>query len=145
MAHTSSAIQTAPIIYINGYPGVGKQTIARELMSILPYPVKLLDNHLLIDPVAALLDRSSPEYYPLQQRVRSTLLSAIAQSSELLNTLSLLINNRQANSAPLLPENMKMWRLVVALNLSRFGSVAAKRNTCDELRAIIENRAERPS
>ncbi|KAL8860484.1 MAG: hypothetical protein Q9178_003143 [Gyalolechia marmorata] len=57
-----------PFVYINGYPGVGKYTIAKELAQMLPN-AKLLDNHLFIDPVAAVYDRSMPEYQGLRKLV----------------------------------------------------------------------------
>ncbi|KAL8736683.1 MAG: hypothetical protein Q9166_000049 [cf. Caloplaca sp. 2 TL-2023] len=71
-----------PFVYINGYPGVGKYTIAKELMKILPN-AKLLDNHLLIDPVAAVYDRSMPEYQGLRTLVRQGILNVIATSHSL--------------------------------------------------------------
>ena len=88
----------ASFIYINGYPGVGKLTIAKELLNLLPSPAKLLDNHLLIDPVAALLDRGSGEYQSLRKRLRLTVLSAIAESSELKST-TLIFTDQQSSSA----------------------------------------------
>ena len=73
-------------IYINGYPGVGKLTIAKELSyvslhisyvnQLLAYPLcnrkviansKIFHNHLLIDPVAALFKRDMDEYQPLRK------------------------------------------------------------------------------
>ncbi|KAL8752771.1 MAG: hypothetical protein Q9199_005508 [Rusavskia elegans] len=71
-----------PFIYINGYPGVGKYTIAKKLVKLLPN-AKLLDNHLLIDPVAAVYDRSMPEYQWLRRRIRSSILNSIALSISL--------------------------------------------------------------
>lgn len=66
-------------VYINGYPGVGKLTIAKELryarfmsmlISRLLMPgARLLDNHKLIDPAAALFERGAPEYQPLRQAI----------------------------------------------------------------------------
>ncbi|KAK1766698.1 hypothetical protein QBC33DRAFT_83827 [Phialemonium atrogriseum] len=46
-------------IYINGYPGVGKLTVAKELEKLIPGS-KIYHNHLLIDPVAPLVERTSP-------------------------------------------------------------------------------------
>ncbi|KAL9000672.1 MAG: hypothetical protein Q9169_000708 [Polycauliona sp. 2 TL-2023] len=50
-----------PFVYINGYPG-------------------LLDNHQLIDPVAAVYDRSMPEYQGLRKVIRRGILKSIATS-----------------------------------------------------------------
>ncbi|KAL8674595.1 MAG: hypothetical protein Q9168_001038 [Polycauliona sp. 1 TL-2023] len=44
---------------------------------------KLLDNHQLIDPVAAVYDRSMPEYQPLRKIVRQGILNSIATSISL--------------------------------------------------------------
>jgi hypothetical protein len=84
-------------IYINGYPGVGKLTIARELLTLLPQPARLVDNHLLIDPVAALLERGSDEYQALRKAVRLTILLAIARSSELKST-NIVFTDSQSSS-----------------------------------------------
>ncbi|KAL8853939.1 MAG: hypothetical protein Q9221_001247 [Calogaya cf. arnoldii] len=88
-----------PFVYINGYPGISKLTIAKELVygvtfsvSLDPRPnmprkllpnAKLLDNHLLIDPVAAVYDRSMPEYQGLRKLVRSSILNSISTSTSL--------------------------------------------------------------
>lgn len=56
-----AVVAPAPLVWINGFPGTGKLTIARELINIIsgmddgpdhvqPQPL-LLDNHQLIDPV----------------------------------------------------------------------------------------------
>lgn len=88
----------APFIYINGYAGVGKLSIARCLVHLLPQPAKLLDNHLLIDPVSAILDRTSSEYQPLRKSVRSTILSAIVSSADLRNT-TMIFTDQQSSDA----------------------------------------------
>ncbi|PON26140.1 hypothetical protein TGAM01_v205084 [Trichoderma gamsii] len=50
-----------PVLWINGFPGTGKLTIARELARI-HIPSILIDNHQLIDPVAAKFSRDHPRY-----------------------------------------------------------------------------------
>ena len=55
------------LIWINGYPGVGKYTIAKELHRLLPGSV-LVDNHSLIDQVT--LARDHPDYNCERERVR---------------------------------------------------------------------------
>jgi hypothetical protein len=65
----------SPLIYINAFPGTGKLTVARALISLLSSskptsaPV-LLDNHTLIDPVAAKYTRDHPNYAQERRRVR---------------------------------------------------------------------------
>ncbi|KAI0141248.1 hypothetical protein GGR57DRAFT_487482 [Xylariaceae sp. FL1272] len=68
-----------PFIWINGYPGVGKLTVARELCTMLEKS-KVLDNHLLIDPVAAVFDREDPEYQPARTKIRRMMLDSIVES-----------------------------------------------------------------
>ncbi|MCJ1310340.1 hypothetical protein MMC25_004004 [Agyrium rufum] len=55
-----------PFIYFNGYPGVGKLTIATALSKLIPNS-KVVNNHLLIDPVGAVYDRGDPEYQPMRK------------------------------------------------------------------------------
>ncbi|KAI0388383.1 hypothetical protein F5Y17DRAFT_222191 [Xylariaceae sp. FL0594] len=66
-----------PFIYINGYPGVGKLSVAKELCKLLPR-AKVVSNHLLIDPAAAIFDRTAEEYQPLRQALRREVLKSIA-------------------------------------------------------------------
>ncbi|TDZ48443.1 hypothetical protein CTRI78_v008163 [Colletotrichum trifolii] len=42
-------------IYINGYPGIGKLTVAKELQGLLPNS-KVYHNRLLIDPIAPIVE-----------------------------------------------------------------------------------------
>ncbi|PTD05779.1 hypothetical protein HYE67_004601 [Fusarium culmorum] len=59
-----------PIIHINGYPGVGKLTIAQKLVDLLsPSNGKLIHNHLLIDP-------------PLRRTLRSVFFDALVKSHD---------------------------------------------------------------
>jgi thymidylate kinase len=56
------------IIHINGWPGVGKLTVARELARRLD--ARLLDNHTLHDIAIRLCDRGTEEYWDLYYQVR---------------------------------------------------------------------------
>jgi broad-specificity NMP kinase len=58
-----------PVVWINGFPGTGKLTIARELALIYIRSV-LIDNHQLIDPVAARFSRDHPQYQAERKRLR---------------------------------------------------------------------------
>ncbi|ENH67553.1 hypothetical protein FOC1_g10010836 [Fusarium oxysporum f. sp. cubense race 1] len=51
----------APVMWINGFPGTGKNTIADAMKQLDP-SILVLDNHKLIDPVAAVISRDHPEY-----------------------------------------------------------------------------------
>ena len=62
-------MSSAPLIYINAFPGTGKLTIARCLLTLFPKAI-LLDNHCLIDPVAAKYPREHPEYLTERRKER---------------------------------------------------------------------------
>jgi hypothetical protein len=51
------------IVHLNGWPGVGKLTVGRELTRLLGG--RLLDNHTLLNPAAALAPRASAEYWSI--------------------------------------------------------------------------------
>jgi thymidylate kinase len=56
------------IIHINGWPGVGKLTVAREVARKLG--ARMLDNHTLHDVAIRLCDRGTEEYWRLYYQVR---------------------------------------------------------------------------
>jgi thymidylate kinase len=56
------------IVHINGWPGVGKLTVAREVTRRLGG--RLLDNHTVHDVAIRLCDRGTAEYWDLYYRVR---------------------------------------------------------------------------
>ncbi|KAL8738293.1 MAG: hypothetical protein Q9181_000882 [Wetmoreana brouardii] len=85
-----------PLIYINGYPGVGKYTIAKELVKLLPN-AKLLDNHQLIDPVAAVYERWMPEYQGLRKTVRKGILDSIATSTTLMDVTWIFTDSQSSD------------------------------------------------
>ncbi len=62
---------SGPIIHINGWPGTGKLTIARELSRLIG--ARLLDNHSVLDPAHALFDRRDPLHHSLRRALRSAI------------------------------------------------------------------------
>ncbi|KAM0287738.1 hypothetical protein ACHAQH_000269 [Verticillium albo-atrum] len=64
-------------VYINGYPGVGKLTIAKELERQIPGS-KVYDNHRMIDGIAPIVERSSPHYQELRTAARRFYLGIIS-------------------------------------------------------------------
>ncbi|WVQ85378.1 hypothetical protein IAT38_007543 [Cryptococcus sp. DSM 104549] len=63
------------VIVINGYPGVGKFTVAKELAKLLPN-AKVLDQHLMEDAARSLFDKDKqPEgYFAVRKALRETVL-----------------------------------------------------------------------
>ncbi|KAF4963014.1 hypothetical protein FSARC_8924 [Fusarium sarcochroum] len=65
-------IPTGKIVVLNGFPGTGKLTILKHLKRLLPADTTcLLDNHLLIDPVAAVIPDRSDRHHELRRLVRA--------------------------------------------------------------------------
>jgi tRNA uridine 5-carbamoylmethylation protein Kti12 len=67
------------IIHINGWPGCGKLTIARQLRTLLDG--KLLDNHTLLNPAEALFERGDPRWKRVRDEVRSSVLGALSSGA----------------------------------------------------------------
>lgn len=65
------------IIHVNGWPGSGKLTIARELAALLD--ARLLDNHTIINPAEALFDRRDPLNRSLRKALRAAIFEHVAQ------------------------------------------------------------------
>ncbi|KAF3917500.1 hypothetical protein ABW21_db0205742 [Orbilia brochopaga] len=84
-------------IFINGYPGTGKLTVARELQKIL-LNSKVFDHHLLIDAARATFGQSDPEYQILRKAFRTTLLESIAAASPEHASTTWIFTECQSNS-----------------------------------------------
>jgi hypothetical protein len=80
---SSATVKIAPpppfLLLLNGFPGVGKLTIARNLLHLLTPvstvpstgpQIRLLDNHLLIDPVSAIEPERTASHYRLRKSFR---------------------------------------------------------------------------
>ncbi|EPS35736.1 hypothetical protein H072_10854 [Dactylellina haptotyla CBS 200.50] len=84
-------------IFINGYPGTGKLTVAKELQKILPYS-KVFDHHLLIDAARATFSQSDPEYQVLRKAFRTTLLDSINSATAEHASTQWIFTECQSNS-----------------------------------------------
>jgi hypothetical protein len=63
------------VLLLNGFPGVGKLTIASLFEAKLDHsstPFRLIDNHLLIDPVVAIEPVRNKGHYALRKKFRNT-------------------------------------------------------------------------
>ena len=67
------------IVVLNGFPGTGKYTILKRVKALLPADnsSRLVDNHLLIDPVQALYPDRSVAHHALRQKIRDAFLPDI--------------------------------------------------------------------
>ncbi|OHE94567.1 hypothetical protein CORC01_10095 [Colletotrichum orchidophilum] len=87
-------------IYINGYPGVGKLTVANALSNLIPRS-RVFHNHLVIDPVAAMLDRDDADadagaYNDLRTSFRKHALDAIATHPALADKTFIFTDARES-------------------------------------------------
>ncbi|KAK7017740.1 chloramphenicol phosphotransferase-like protein [Favolaschia claudopus] len=68
------------IIVLNGFPGTGKFTILKRVKDLLPPDkTRLLDNHLLIDPVHAIYPDRSPQHHALRRLLRAPVFISLKQ------------------------------------------------------------------
>ncbi|CZT49267.1 uncharacterized protein RSE6_10083 [Rhynchosporium secalis] len=66
------------IIFLNGYPGVGKLTIAKALASHVPTrSCRLINRHVLLEAVQAIEPTQSPYHDLLRDQVRDVLFNAL--------------------------------------------------------------------
>lgn len=94
--------RTGCLVLLNGYPGVGKLSVARTLQLKLQQDVqtRLIDNHLIIDPAQAVHPGRGPEHKALRNRLRHVILDELKALSDpngiLIMTLSLGSNEEDA-------------------------------------------------
>ncbi|KAH7312707.1 hypothetical protein B0I35DRAFT_328032, partial [Stachybotrys elegans] len=91
------------IVVLNGFPGTGKLTLLRHLKELLPSDTTcLLHNHLLIDPVAAVIPDRSDEHHELRRLVRAPIFAALRKKARdgyaILMTACLAANNERDNA-----------------------------------------------
>ena len=102
------------LINLNGWPGVGKLTTARELRKLLDG--KLLDNHTILNVGKALAEGGTPEYY--YDLVRAVRAMAFARILELPPTLPIVFTNvvARGGTSGFLEEN---WQALIDLAHAR--------------------------
>jgi predicted kinase len=62
---------SAPIIHLNGSPGVGKLTTARHLSPLLG--ARIVDNHTIYNPAFALAEFRTPAFFDAVRQVRDVI------------------------------------------------------------------------
>jgi hypothetical protein len=145
-------------VYINGYPGIGKLTIANELQQLLPNS-KVYHNHHLIDPIDALVERSSPGYHEMRTGLRRYILNEIATSQYTKDKTWIFTDAREASTAgemgakdyeaaagkrgvsfiSIVLECEIEENITRAINPTRVVSIGAKLTDENILRPILEN------
>ncbi|KAI1009812.1 hypothetical protein LB504_003191 [Fusarium proliferatum] len=68
----------APVVWINGFPGTGKKTIAHAMKQLDPN-IMVLGNHKLIDPVDAALSRDHIDYNVRRKQLRQAILQRVVR------------------------------------------------------------------
>ncbi|KAK2732882.1 hypothetical protein CKAH01_19029 [Colletotrichum kahawae] len=87
-----------PIVYINGFPGTGKLTIAKILNNASD-EIKLVHDHLLINPAEAVLSRDQPGYQDLRRRIRSAIFESLVHEPSTYSTFYVFTDAQTANEA----------------------------------------------
>ncbi|KAJ4123343.1 hypothetical protein NW768_009877 [Fusarium equiseti] len=78
-----SGSSSGKIVVLNGFPGTGKLTIFKHLQKYLPTETTcLIDNHLLIDPVVAVIPDRSDRHHELRRSVRAPIFEELAHRAE---------------------------------------------------------------
>lgn len=70
-----------PIIHINGYPGVGKYTIAKRLTELFPR-LKLVHNKLFTDLADALVPRDTDDHFKVWETLHDISFQPILWSDD---------------------------------------------------------------
>ncbi|KAK3702436.1 hypothetical protein LTR37_014902 [Vermiconidia calcicola] len=83
----------AYVIYINGWPGVGKLTVARHLQKLIPGS-QVLHNHELIDPVEKRYPRGSAKYQIKRAEYRQMRLRPIMEDAKLKDTVFIFTDSQ---------------------------------------------------
>jgi len=70
------------IVVLNGFPGTGKHTILKKTLAVLPKNTRMIDNHLLIDPVQALYPDRSDQHHQLRAQLRAPVFQHIGKLAQ---------------------------------------------------------------
>ncbi|KAH6963708.1 hypothetical protein DER45DRAFT_534932 [Fusarium avenaceum] len=70
------------IVVLNGLPGTGKLTILKHLKELISeFATCLLDNHLLIDPVTAVIPNRTDRHHELRRLVRGPIFEELSNQA----------------------------------------------------------------
>ncbi|UKZ46665.1 hypothetical protein TrVGV298_000871 [Trichoderma virens] len=126
-----------PVVWINAFPGTGKLTVAREFVRMDESSV-LIDNHQLIDPVAARFARDHPQYQTERRRERERAFDKYVLEPALMSKMIVFTDCQsddalgQATSQEYLQAAQKAGRPFIAIYLSCDIEVNIQRATSSE-------------
>ncbi|KAF3030315.1 hypothetical protein E8E12_000859 [Didymella heteroderae] len=97
------APSTGIVLVLNGFPGTGKLTILRRVKDCLPTgKARLLDNHLLIDPVEAVIPGRGAGHHDLRRQVRAPIfqkLRELAKEGHIILMTACLVGNNDIDGS----------------------------------------------
>ncbi len=99
------------IIHINGWPGVGKQTVGRALARVMG--ARFIHNHLLHDVAINCTGLDDADRWPLYEAVRSAAYTALATRPK--DEVFVMTNALCRNS----PREVQAWAHIVDLAIKR--------------------------
>jgi hypothetical protein len=130
------------IVLLNGFPGVGKLTIARAIKSNLPeHATGLTDNHVLIDPAEAIAPGRGAAHKVLHAEVRRVAFEALIEEFASRPHMKVIMTGCLADNAEdtaVLAEHLRieflvsMIRISLPLDQDRQSKIeGALRNSCE--------------
>jgi chloramphenicol 3-O-phosphotransferase len=89
MTHSNPpSLPTGRVVLLNGFPGVGKYSVGRSLFNMFDHKhARYIDNHLLIDPVEAIVPGRGPEHKELHRAFREVAFDALCNTVDKSTTL----------------------------------------------------------
>jgi hypothetical protein len=140
---TIKSHQPHPILLLNGWPGIGKLTTAKQLILLLGRPshARLIHNHLLIDAADATLPRDSPSYQLLRASLRASILTTISTCPYSFPTTYIFTEFQSDNT--LGRAVLAEYRAAAAKRGSRFVQVNLECELSENMRRMTDERRRR--
>lgn len=127
------------LIHINGFPGVGKLTVARELEKLTGG--RLIDNHAIINLAYLATEHGTPEFFDLHKNLTIALYKTLSETK---GHDLLIFTNAQAAE---LPEDIDRFNRIKNLATARNETLVPVVLTCEaeenKKRVVSAERAER--
>lgn len=107
------AFHSGKIVVLNAFPGTGKLTILRKAQGLLPTgQTCLFDNHLLIDPVVAIIPERNQAHHELRHEIRRSIFRQLrnrAQEGYIILMTACLVRDNETDGK-FLQEHLDMVR-----------------------------------